>query len=134
MSDSTGQRQEARAACPACWRMLDVQTLTWGQEDHAFPCKGCGARLAKKNRFIPVMFVGGVAIFLGGRFVLPPGATFWAMIGWVIALFLVGLQTTRVWIAGDDVPDLPPVRKDPPPLSPTFRGMSAPPPRDSTDD
>jgi hypothetical protein len=121
-------RKEGRSACPVCWRMLDVQTLAWGQEDHAFPCKGCGARLTKKNRFIPVMTLGGIMIFLGGRFVLPPGSVLWVLLGWVIALFLIGLQTTRVWVAGDEVPDAPAVREGPPPLSPRFRGMSAPPP------
>lgn len=124
-------RTEARASCPACGRMLGLRTLAWGQEEHAFACRGCGARLAKRTYLLPLLIIGGLAITVAGRYLLDSSQTwFWGPL-WVALLLVVAVLTTRVRLAGDDVPDPP---KDeiftaPPPQSTYFRGSKGPPPK-----
>lgn len=124
-------RTEARASCPACGRMLGLRVLAWGQEEHAFACKRCGARLVKRTYLLPLMIIGGLVITTAGRYLLDASQTwFWGPLLFV-SLVVVAVLTTRVRLAGEDVLD-PPEEETytgPPPQSTYFRGSKGPPPK-----
>lgn len=110
--------------------MLTVLQLVFGSESTAFKCSGCGARLAKTTFAFPVMLGLGLPILFFGRFYV---GNLVALIGLALLLpatFIVGLLTTKVRFAGEEVPDAPKaeVPKAPRPDITPFRGSSMPPP------
>lgn len=128
--DENGTSVPAKARCPSCGKFLSYKQLTFGAEHHAIICGGCGARLIKHTYLFPLLIVGGIAVFAFVRLARIDIGFYWH-IGWLAALVGVGLLTTKVSIAGNDVPDAPleDRRSSPPPVHTHFRGSSGPPPK-----
>jgi predicted RNA-binding Zn-ribbon protein involved in translation (DUF1610 family) len=125
-------------ACPSCGKRISAMRLLLATEKYAFRCAGCGERLVKRTRAIALGFTAGtlVASLAGSRgyFSVEVLVAFLAALA---VTSLVAFATVSVTLAGPDVPDMPAPAADdksgevgdgPPPVSPTFRGMSNPPP------
>lgn len=111
--------------------MLTPLQLVFGSESTAFRCTGCGARLAKTTYAFPVMLGLGIPLWFFGRLYVGNlvGLIFLACL--LPATFIVGLLTTKVRFAGEDVPDAPKVevpKTAPRPEITPFRGSKTPPP------
>ena len=125
-------------ACPSCGKRISAMRLLLGNEKYAFKCAGCDERLVKRTRGIALATTaGGMVETLAnsrGYFSLEVLVAVLAAFG---AAALLAFATVSVILAGPDDPDKPEpvdeprgqVRDGPSPLSPTFRGMSGPPPR-----
>lgn len=119
--------------CPACSRRIDAMRALFGSETAAFRCRGCNKRLVKKTATIAFSAAAIVSWYaLKDRFGWAGWQT-WASLAVFLAIVTtITLMMTRVRLATEHDPDPEPelhgpVREGPPPLDPSFRGMSGPP-------
>jgi prepilin signal peptidase PulO-like enzyme (type II secretory pathway) len=127
-----------RSACPACGKAISLGQLQ-GSEKYAIRCRRCDARLWKRTRAMLLVFP---TTFFLWRIQVEVGHFNWtyasAALGALVMIAVVAWLTVRVELAPDDLPERPKLSEppkfetndEPSPLSPTFRGMSGPPPKD----
>jgi ribosomal protein S27E len=134
--------ERPRNACPNCGALVSFRQIVLGAEKFAIKCRQCGARLSKRTR--------AIAVALGGAAAATSAAGAYGYLSWqwvsavAVALAVTAILawfTVSVKLAGDDVPDMPPIkspkfetRPGPPPHDPHFRGSGSPPDQsDQTD-
>jgi uncharacterized protein (DUF983 family) len=120
-------------SCPTCGKRVSFRRLLLGSGRVAFTCGHCGARLVKKTSAAWIGLVGFTAVWLVQvRYGYASWIT-WAAFAVVAAVIVaISLRLVRIRLATADDPDPPPketMPPGPPPLDPTFRGSSGPPPK-----